>query len=222
MKKILIVAPHPDDEVLGCGGVMKRFSDEGDSVFVLVATRGTPRKYSDEGIAIGRTQAHTAHALLGVQETIFFDFFAPELDTVRQSDISDAILELIQRLQIDTIFVPHRGDIHNDHRVIFNATLVAARPVGNYTVKSIFSYETLSETEWAHPFGDDAFIPDFFVNISNTIKYKLDAMACYTRQLRNFPNPRSLEALEALATFRGSTVSVARAEAFMTIRNIVI
>lgn len=221
MRKILIVAPHPDDEVLGCGGVMKRFSDEGDLVFVLIATRGTPLKYSDERISRGREEALRAHALLGVKETFFFNFLAPELDTVPQSHISEAISTLIKKLEIDTIFIPHRGDIHNDHRVIFNASLVAARPVGSYSVRSIFSYETLSETEWAPPFSDDAFIPDLFINIANTIKYKLDAMACYSGQLRNFPNPRSLETLDALATFRGSTVSLERAEAFMTIRRIV-
>lgn len=221
MKNILIIAPHPDDEVLGCGGMMKKFSEEGHHIFVLIATRGTPSKYSDDRIAKGRLDALNAHAILGVKETFFFEYHAPELDLVSLSDISESIYNLIKKLNIEVLFIPHRGDIHNDHRVIFNASLVAARPVGNYTVKSIYCYETLSETEWAPPFGDDAFIPNYFVNIANYLDFKLRAMACYSGQLREFPNPRSLNALEALSQFRGSTVSLYRAEAFMIIRSIV-
>ena len=118
------------------------------------------------------------------------------------------------------LFIPHRGDIHHDHFIVFNAALVAARPVGIYTVKEIYSYETLSETEWAAPFADNVFVPDHFIDVEKYISFKLEAMSCYTGQLRTFPNPRSLEAIEALAKFRGATVGIKRAEAFMTIRTI--
>ena len=218
--RTLIIAPHPDDEVLGCGGIMKRYNEEKHSVYVLIVTRGTPSKYSDERIAWGREQALKAHSLLGVKETYFFDYPAPELDTVPVSVIADSIAELIGKLKIDRLFIPHRGDIHLDHQIVFNAALVAARPVGDYSVRSIYAYETLSETEWAPPYGDDAFIPDHFVNIEPFFKFKLDAMSCYSGQLRSFPNPRSLEALDALSRFRGATVGFQRAEAFMTIRTI--
>jgi LmbE family N-acetylglucosaminyl deacetylase len=218
--KVLIVAPHPDDEVLGCGGIIKRYAFEGDDVYVLIVTKGTQKKYSEERIIKGRNQALQAHTLLGVRETFFFDYPAPELDLVSQAAISDSISELITRLKISVLFIPHRGDIHIDHYAVFNAALVAARPVGNYTIKSIYSYETLSETEWAAPFGNDTFIPDHFVNIDQYFQVKLEAMSCYTGQIRAFPNPRSLESIEALAKFRGATVGFKRAEAFMTIRTI--
>lgn len=219
-KNILIIAPHPDDEVLGCGGIIKRYHEEQQHVYVLIVTRGTARKYSDERIAWGREQALKAHSLLGVKETFFFDYPAPELDTVPISIIADSIADLINKLKIERLFIPHRGDIHIDHQIVFNAALVAARPVGEYSVRSIYAYETLSETEWAPPYGDDAFIPDHFVNIEPYFQSKLDAMSCYSGQLRTFPNPRSLEALDALSRLRGATVGFHRAEAFMTIRTV--
>ncbi|MCD4723633.1 MAG: PIG-L family deacetylase [Bacteroidales bacterium] len=220
MKNILVIAPHPDDEVLGCGGIMKKYAEAGDQMYVLVISRGTSKFYSDERIDNVRKEARNAHHILGVKETIFLDFPAPELDTVSISEISKAIADVIKKFNIQIVFLPHRGDIHHDHTIVFNAGLVASRPVEQYSVKEIYCYETLSETEWAAPFGDDAFIPNHFVNVTNQFDVKLKAMECFKSQIRPFPNPRSLEAIEALAKFRGATVGFDRAEAFMQIRNI--
>lgn len=220
MKKKLIIAPHPDDEVLGAGGVIKKFSKEGHEVYVLVITRGSPKYYSDEKIQNVRKEALEAHKILGVKQTVFLDFHAPELDITSNADISRAISKYISNWKITDLFIPHRGDIHNDHRKVFEASLVAARPVGNFTVKAIYAYETFSETEWAAPFSDDAFIPNHFENISDTMSYKFEAMKCFKSQIRDFPSTRSLETIESLAKFRGSTVGFNRAEAFMTIRTI--
>ena len=220
MKKILIVAPHPDDEVLGAGGLIKKYSEDGKEVFVLVVTRGTPKYYADYKIQNVRKEALEAHKILGVKQTIFLDFHAPELDITSNAEISRAISKYISEWKITDLFIPHRGDIHNDHRKVFEESLVAARPVGDYTVKSIYAYETLSETEWAAPFSDDAFIPNHFVNISDSMEDKLEAMKCFKSQIRDFPSTRSLETIESLAKFRGATVGFNRAEAFMTIRTI--
>jgi len=217
-KNILIVAPHPDDEVLGCGGIIAKYSGEGSRVFVLVVTRGTPKLYSADKIDNIRREARSAHGMLGVKETVFLDFPAPELDMISLAEISREITEVIKRFSITDLYIPHRGDIHGDHRVVFNACLVAARPVGDCSVKSIFAYETLSETEWAPPFGDDAFIPTKFVDVSTIFNKKLEAMNCFKSQLKQFPNPRSIETLTALSKFRGSTVGFSHAEAFMVIR----
>ena len=218
-KNILIIAPHPDDEVLGCGGIIKKLSSE-NQVIVLVSSRGVAKLYSDVRIENGRREARAAHAVLGVAKTLFLDYPAPELDTIPQADISRSFSEIIQQHEIDVLFLPHRGDIHHDHKIVFNAGLVAARPVGNCRVKEIYCYETLSETEWAAPFSDDAFIPTCFVNIEASIEAKKEAMKCYKSQLREFPNSRSLETIETLAKFRGSTVGLKSAEAFMIIRQI--
>ena len=217
-KSTLIIAPHPDDEVLGCGGTIKRLSTGGTDVFVLIVTRGKIGMYSEESIVNTRNDAQRAHKILGVTETRFLDFPAPYLDLVSIAEISDAISGVIKEFGISTVYMPHHGDIHHDHKVVFQAGLVAARPLRGNTVKRIFSYETLSETEWAAPFGDNSFVPTFFVNITEYLPMKIEAMKCFRTQLREFPNPRSLEAIEALANFRGSTVGFNHAEAFMTIR----
>lgn len=214
----LIIAPHPDDEVLGCGGIIKKLTDTGTRVIVLIATRGKKELYSNERIMNVRNEAMNAHKILGVTETRFLDFPAPDLDMVSLAEISGAISEVIREHSIATIYLPHFGDIHHDHRIIFQAGLVAARPVNSTRVTMIFSYETLSETEWAIPKGDMAFIPTKFINISDVFDYKIEAMKCFKSQLRDFPNPRSLKAIESLANLRGSTVGFDKAEAFMTIR----
>jgi LmbE family N-acetylglucosaminyl deacetylase len=217
-RNTLIIAPHPDDEVLGCGGTIKRLSSGGTEVFVLIATRGKIGMYSEGSIVNTRSDAKRAHKILGVAETRFLDFPAPDLDLVSIAEISDAISSIIKEFDVSTVYMPHHGDIHNDHKVVFQAGLVAARPLNGNPVKRIFSYETLSETEWAAPFGNNSFVPTFFVNITDHLSAKLEAMKCFRTQLREFPNPRSLEAIKALANFRGSTVGLNHAEAFMTIR----
>jgi LmbE family N-acetylglucosaminyl deacetylase len=215
---ILFVAPHPDDEVLGCGGLIKKLTLKGISVYVLVMTRGKKAKYSDEKIARVRNEALRAHKILGVTETRFLDFPAPDLDMVSLAEISETISGIIRELKIETLYLPHKGDIHHDHKVVFNAGMVAARPSGDNPVRCVFSYETLSETEWSAPFGDEFFVPTTFVDITDVFSYKLEAMKCFTSQLREFPNPRSLKAIEALSNFRGCTVGCSHAEAFETIR----
>ena len=181
-------------------------------------TRGKHGMYSEKQIVNVRNEAMNAHHILGVSETRFLDFPAPDLDLVSISELASAISEVIFEYEVDTVYLPHRGDIHHDHKAVFNAGLVASRPVNDNPVKSVYSYETLSETEWSAPFGDDAFIPTYFVNIEDVFSSKIEAMKCFKSQLKEFPNSRSLESIEALAKFRGSTVGFTHAEAFMTIR----
>ncbi|NLA47838.1 MAG: PIG-L family deacetylase [Bacteroidales bacterium] len=218
---ILIVAPHPDDEVLGCGGTIKKLSLRNNEIFILIMSRGKKGLYSDDQILNVRREALAAHKLLGVKNTRFLDFPAPELDLISVSELSGAIYSQIQEIKPQILYLPHRGDIHKDHQVIFDAGLVAARPIGDNSIREILTYETLSETEWAPPYPNDVFIPDTFVNIEDTFESKLEAMGCFKSQLREFPNPRSLKSIEALANFRGSTVGITHAEAFKTIRIII-
>mgnify|MGYP003830236435 CR=1 FL=1 len=218
MSNTLVVAPHPDDEVLGCGGIMKKLSDAGNNVFVLVVTRGKKELYSDERIINVRNEAKRAHSILGVAETRFLEYPAPDLDRVSLAEIASSIMQAIRDYQIEFLYLPHGGDIHHDHKVVFNAGLVASRPVGKHNVKGVFSYETLSETEWAAPISSDAFIPTLYCSIVDTFNAKAEALKCYQSQLREFPASRSLKAIEALANYRGSTIGVTHAEAFMTIR----
>ncbi len=224
MNKILVVAPHPDDDVLGCGGVMARFASAGCEVYVAIMTNGNvgaPELFPVEGTERGRAEALEAHKLLKVRETFFFDFPCPRLDTQPAYKISIELNKLIQCYKIDTLFVPHRGDIHKDHRIIYEASLVAARPIGPHKVSRILAYETLSETEWAPPFPDDAFIPTVFMAIDDYIDIKGNAFACFTPpRKKEYPHSRSIDGVKTLARYRGATIETLYAEAFMLIREI--
>ena len=218
---VLVIAPHHDDEVLGCGGVMARHAHDGDSVHVLVVTRGIPSLYPPELVEEIRGELHSALGVLGVTNTRFLEFPAPHLDSIPRYILAATIQKALEAIRPETIYIPHRGDIHYDHRAVFEAALVAARPIGECPVRRVLAYETLSETEWAAPYGDDAFIPNVFVDISDFFDLKLRAMACYRSQVKHFPHPRSLEGIEALARHRGCTVNSNAAEAFVLIREIV-
>lgn len=224
MKKILVIAPHPDDEILGCGGTIAKLVKQGNEVSVIIMTnanKSDPVKFTLDKLSKIRKATIEANKLIGVKDVFFEDFPAPALDQFPVHKIADALHKLFIAKKFDVIYVPHRGDIHNDHKVIFDAALVAARPVGNYSVKEIYSYETLSETEWAHPYASEIFYPTVFESLDvSDFELKLKAMRCYDSQLRDFPASRSIESLEALAKYRGCTVQVNRAEAFMLIRKI--
>ncbi|WP_194778182.1 PIG-L deacetylase family protein [Pararhodonellum marinum] len=224
-KNILIAAPHPDDEILGCGGLITKLVDNGDNVYVAIMTNGNigaPEIFPIEGTLRGRREALNSHKLLGVRDTFFFDFPAPRLDAEPSYKISIALTKLIDSLKIDWLFVPHRGDIHKDHRIVYEASLVAARPVNAHKVKKILAYETLSETEWAAPFGDDMFIPNIFFEISESqLQKKIEAFDCFSPpRLKEFPHSRSLDGVRTLARYRGSIISKPFAEAFMLVREI--
>jgi len=220
-ERILVIAPHPDDEVLGCGGVIARHSARGDMVQVVVVSRGAPDIFPQEEIEQTRSELAAAHQLLGVEEVHFLDYPAPRLDMVPGHVLSDRLTHLVRKIQPQTVYAPHWGDLHSDHRAVYWATMVATRPNYGSVVKRLLCYETLSETEWGGPSPDSAFSPTVFVDISDFLSIKLQAMACYRTQLKEFPQSRSLRSLEALARLRGSAVGIDAAEAFVLIRDVV-
>lgn len=224
MKKVLVIAPHADDEVLGCGATMARACTNGDEVFVLICTNasvGAPELFSAELIKQIRTEAVTAHRLIGVKETFFLEFPAPALDQFPRYKMSNEISAIIKKIGADTVYIPHRGDCHKDHTIIHECAMVACRPLANCSVKHVYAYETLSETEWGEPVAADFFVPVKYITFTNEeFQKKLDAMSCFKSQLYPFPASRSLEAIEALAKYRGCTVSAERAEAFEVLRDI--
>lgn len=223
IKNILIVAPHADDEVLGCGGTMAKYAQNGHRVYVAVMTnahKGDPDLFSEDLIHTVRSEAKAAHELLGVTKTFFYEFPAPRLDTFPAYKISNELGKLYHELNIEVLYLPHRGDIHKDHTVIFHAGLVAARPINNCPVKKILTYETLSETEWAMPFPDEVFIPNVYEEITTFITKKTAAMQCFKSQLKEFPHSRSIASIEHLAQYRGATIGKHFAESFALIRAI--
>ena len=226
MKNILILAPHPDDEILGCGGLISKEVNNKSNVYIAVMTNGNvgaPELFPIEGTKRGRAEALKAHKLLGVKETFFYDFPAPRLDTQASYKINIEISKLVNKLDIDDLIIPHRGDIHKDHRIIYESALVAARPTKHKNIRRILAYETLSETEWAAPFGDDVFIPNVFVELSQTdLNKKVEAFECFTEpRIKYPPHSRSADGIKHLARYRGATITKYYAEAFSLVREII-
>lgn len=215
--KILVFAPHNDDEVLGVGGTIAKYASEGHEVFVCVVTKGK------DPIRLQRIQSEAlaAHKVLGVKETIFMGLPVVGLADIPTKELNEAFHKVVTEIKPDIAFIPHKGDMHGDHRLSAESAMVALRPKNNPQLKAIYSYETLSETEWNIPTVDNTFIPNVWSDITDTIGIKLEAMKCYKSQIKDFPHPRSLEAIESLAKLRGSTVCVKYAESFMLIRSVI-
>lgn len=219
--RILIIAPHPDDEVLGCGGVMARFSGENSEIHVVIVTKGCSPLYSETQVACSRRETKKAHNLLGVKKSYWLDFPAAELDMVMHRELNQSLCELLKEVRPEVLFIPFLGDTHLDHQLVFSSSLVASRPASQFCPKSIYAYETLSETNWNAPHVTPAFVPNVFFDIEEYLEKKLAAFKCYASQCKVFPNERSIESLEYLAKLRGSQVNRKAAEAFMLIRNII-
>lgn len=220
MRRVLVIAPHADDEIIGCGATMAKHIKEGDEVYVIISTNasvGAPDLFSPQTIENVRNEAIDAHKYLGVKQTFFLDFPAPALNAFPEYKISIAYSEIMNKLNPDILYIPHAGDIHQDHKAIYRSALVSSRPQNNNKIRAIYCYETLSETEWA-PSQERYFIPNCFVDVTKTFDMKMKAMCFFKSQLKEFPHSRSLEAMEALSKFRGATINVNNAEAFITER----
>ena len=218
--KILIIAPHPDDEIIGVGGIIAKRATSGDEVYVCVVTKGCPPLFDAELVEKGREECRKADKLLGVCETIFLDFPAVMLETVPRYELNGKISEVIQKIKPQEVYIPHRGDMQIDHQMVVDAAMVGLRPKYEHVIQRIYAYETLSETGWNVPNVQNDFIPTVYEDISRYLNLKLEAMKIFTTQLSEFPNTRSLKAIEALARFRGATVNIMAAEAFSLIREI--
>lgn len=217
---ILVIAPHADDEILGAGGTLARLSEEGHAVHVCVVTCGHPSMFPEEMRVKLRKEALCVHEMLKVRKTFFLDFPAVMLADIPAYEVNARILSVVKEVKPDIAFIPHCGDMHLDHYIVAQSAMVALRPIDSFKVKEIYSYETLSETEWNVPHARNTFLPTLWVDISGFLNRKLEAMSTYATQLHAFPHPRSLEAIEALARLRGTTVGTEAAEAFCLIRRI--
>ncbi|MBI2113455.1 MAG: PIG-L family deacetylase [Candidatus Wildermuthbacteria bacterium] len=217
-RKILAVVPHPDDEVLGCGGTIKRHTLRGDQVFLCIGTKAYTPDWTEEFLAERPNEIEKAGNILGIAKTYFLDFPSVKVDTIPQKEVNDAISKIVKEVRPEIMYIPHGGDLNQDHRIFFGASLVASRPIPGSSVREIYSYEALSETEWGNELTP--FVPNAYVDISKEILAKKEAMSCYKSELREFPHPRSLRAIEALAQKRGSEAGMEYAEAFMVIRRL--
>ena len=218
---VLVVAPHPDDEVLGCGGTIAKYAENGDDVYVAIVTKGCEPLFSVDQVETVRNECLKADKLLGVKETFFMDFPAAMIEEVPRYKFNEAFIQLVQRIKPDVVYIPHRGDMQLDHKMVVDAAMVALRPKYQHVVKKIYAYETLSETGWDVPNVTNEFIPNSYSVISEFLEKKLKAMEIFTTQLSAYPAARSLGAVKALAMYRGATVNVDAAEAFSIVREII-
>ena len=220
MKRILVIAPHADDEILGVGGVMARNIAEGNEVYVCVVTRGEEPLFTKELVDKLRAETLAAHKFLGITKTYFLEYPAVMLEGVPRYKLNQSIMDVVSEVEPDEVYIPHAGDMQKDHQLVNEAVMVAVRPKYTHKISAVYAYETLSETEWNIPNTVNAFIPNVYVDIGSYIETKKKALAYFATQVSDFPDPRSLEAVEALAKSRGSTVKANAAEAFALIREI--
>jgi LmbE family N-acetylglucosaminyl deacetylase len=217
--KVLIIAAHPDDEVLGVGGTIARHVDEGDLVTIVVCAEGATVRYDHDVIAGLQDAARRAALALGVHDVRFLGLRDQHLDAQPILTVIQAIERVVREVQPEIVYTHHRGDVNRDHAVVSEAVMVACRPVGDHP-RAVYLFETPSSTEWAWPMAGGGFAPQHFVDIGATLARKLAAMACYETELRPAPHPRSLDALRVRAAYWGQHAGLALAEPFVVARQI--
>ncbi|WP_341885435.1 PIG-L deacetylase family protein [Synechococcus sp. UW140] len=225
---VLVVAAHPDDEVLGCGGTIARHADAGDQVRVLIVAEGATSRQqhrvrnqaSDELSALAQS-AQKAGAILGAQGVELLDLPDNRLDSLDRLDLIKQIEERIARHQPQVVYVHHAGDVNIDHRRLHEAVVTACRPTPGQPVRRLLSFEVASSTEWQPPCSAPAFQPNWFVDISAQWLRKREALEAYISEMRPWPHARSFQAVEHLARWRGAQVGVEAAEAFCLLRQLV-
>lgn len=225
---VLVVAAHPDDEVLGCGGTIAKHSQEKDNVHVLILAEGATsrdlqrnrQKRQTELSALAQA-ANQAGEILGVASLTLHEFPDNRMDSCDILDITKVVEQAIEQHTPEIIYTHHVGDVNIDHRCVHQAVVTACRPMPGKTVKTLLFFEVTSSSEWQIPSSAPVFAPNWFVDISETLSLKLKALEVYSSEMRSWPHARSITAIEYLNRWRGASVGVEAAEAFILGRNLV-
>lgn len=225
MKNVLIVVAHPDDELLGVGGTVRRLVNEGVCVRAVIlaeglTSRGNKRGDTDQSeLKKLQEDARAAAVVVGYTSIDICGFPDNRMDEVDLLDIVKVVSKYVEKYRPDTIFTHHHGDLNIDHQRTCEAVLTACRPVGDYCVKRIYAFETPSSTEWNFR-NCEPFCPNVFFDVTNTLESKIRGMECYRTESAEYPHPRSAEALRALGQYRGVNVGMKLAEGFELIREV--
>ncbi|MAV65266.1 MAG: GlcNAc-PI de-N-acetylase [Candidatus Marinimicrobia bacterium] len=227
MMKYLIIAAHPDDEILGCGGSIAKWTHEGNDVHILIMAEGATsrdfqrdRNVKQTEISDLKSSAKAASKILGVKSIDFADYPDNRMDSIDLLDVVKSVENKIDLIEPDVVITHHIGDLNIDHQIIHRAVTTACRPQPNQFVKFLLSFEVASSTEWQSPSANLNFNPNWFEDISSTLNLKLNALEVYSSEMRDWPHSRSLKAVDHLAKWRGATVGIEAAEAFMLIKKI--
>ena len=212
-KRVLVIAAHPDDELLGCGGTVALHVRAGDAVTTVIACEGESLRYGPNGVG-QRDHTRKAAAALGVTDVRELGFRDQRLDTLPLTEIITPLERVVREVQPQIVYCQYGGDINRDHELLFKALLVATRPTED-SIEAVYAFDTASSTEWAYP---RTFTPDTWVDISSTLEQKIAAMGHYLSEVRPYPHPRSLDALRHRARAWGNQHCVDAAEVFMTVR----
>jgi LmbE family N-acetylglucosaminyl deacetylase len=219
MNAVLVFAAHPDDETLGCGGTIARHVEAGDEVHVVVVTDGSSAQYPGDQGTLTRKQgeARAAMKILGVEDLVLGTMPDMRLDTVPSVELARFLTDHVRRVDPHVVYTHHSADINLDHRLVFDATLVATRPTGASRLRTVYAYEVASSTEWGQAHPDRVFRPNSFIDISAVLHRKLRALAAYQTELRPAPHPRSLAVVEAYARAWGPRAGLQAAEAMQLV-----
>jgi len=219
MAKILVIAAHMDDEILGMGGTIARHVTAGDDVTVCIACkRAYNHQFDPQVVQEEKDAAIRAAKVLGYEDVRFLDLRDELLDD-RLLDVIVPLEQCVSEVMPAVVYTHHRGDSNQDHRAVFQASFIACRALSRHKVPRILAYEVPSSTDIAPPFPEYAFQPNFYVNITAYLERKIEALKMYSRELREFPHPRSAQGIEVLAHKRGMEVGFRAAEAFVLIRD---
>jgi len=217
--KVIVVAVHPDDETLGCGGTILRHIKEGDEVYWLTITAITEKVgYAKEVVEKRNQELEEVAEAYGFTKAIHLDFATTKLDEYTKTELISSISKVLRDVKPNIIYLQHRGDAHSDHCDVFDAVYSCTKSFRYPFLKEVYAMETLSETEFAAPLVMNAFIPNNFVDISDYMERKLEIMALYKSELGEHPFPRSVRNIKALGTLRGAQAGVDSAEAFMCLK----
>ena len=224
--RVLVIAAHPDDEVLGCGGTIARHSHNGDEVHVMILAEGLTSRdncgeSSKDGLSELAKAARKANEILRVASLSMHGLPDNRLDSLDRLDVIKLIEDKIAEYKPECIYTHHAGDVNIDHRIIHEAVNTACRPVPGHSVKHLLYFEIPSSTEWQIPGSAPPFLPTWFVDVSETLGVKMSALNAYETEMRNWPHPRSHRAIDHLARWRGAAVGVEAAEAFALGRRLI-
>ncbi len=221
-QSVLVVAAHPDDEALGCGGSLALHAARGDHIHAIFLTDGVGARHPTSSVdrEIRHASAKEAFAKLGIADYTFLSMPDNRLDTVALLDVAQAIEPIIASIHPTLVYTHHSGDLNVDHRLAHQAVITALRPQPGRLAPTILSFEVPSSTEWQAPSPSLAFMPNWFQDITTTLDRKIAALRCYGTEMRQWPHSRSCEAVQHLARWRGASVGVEAAEAFVLVRRI--